>query len=191
MTRSRKLLLSMAILGGAGTAAGFGTFAAFSSTTSNAGNTFTAGSVTIADNDAGGSLYNATGQAPNDAVESCIQVTYGGTLASDVSIYTPSAIGAIGPYVDLKIESGTQASPTFPDCTGFSAETTHFAGTLASFAATHNDFASGITDYPGATAAWNSADTVVYRITATLADNTLAQGLTSGAHEFVWEAQNQ
>lgn len=56
MHRSRKLLLSLLILRGAGAAADIGMFSAFSSTTSNDGNTFSAGTVTIADNDSGGVL---------------------------------------------------------------------------------------------------------------------------------------
>jgi Camelysin metallo-endopeptidase len=192
MNRSRKLLLSLVVLGGVGAAAGIGTFSAFSSTTANAGNTFSAGTVTLADNDAGGTLYNVSNQKPGDSVASCIRVNYTGSLDATVKLYTASAIGAIGPYVNLTIESGTQGSPSFPTCTGFSAETTLFNNTLANFAATHTGFANGLADNPGTVATkWVNTDAVVYRITATLANNDLAQGTTSNAHTFTWEAQNQ
>jgi len=190
MTRSRKLLLSLAVLGGAGAVAGLGTFAAFSSTTGNTGNAITAGTVVIGDNDAGGTMYSLTNQKPGDTVAKCIKVTYTGSLDATVKLYTPSAIGALGPYVDLVVESGTGGG-AFPDCTGFSAETTHFNSTLATFGTNHTSYANGIQDFPGAGTKWVNTDTVTYRITATLANNNLAQGLATGAHEFRWEAQNQ
>ena len=192
MTRSRKALLTLLVLGGVGAAAGAGTFSAFSSTTSNAGNSFAAGTVAIADNDAGSALYNVSNQTPGDSVQRCIQVSYTGSLDASVRLYTASAIGAIGPFVGLTVESGTQATPTFPSCTGFTPETTLFSGTLAGFASAHSSFATGLADDPGTTATkWINGDSVVYRITATLANDNAAQGTTSGAHTFTWEAQNQ
>jgi hypothetical protein len=192
MTRSRKVLLSLAVLGGVGTAAGIGTFSAFSSTTSNAGNSFAAGTVAIADNDAGSALYDVSNQKPGDSVQKCIQVSYTGSLGASMKHYATGSIGAIGPYVNLTIESGTQATPSFPSCSGFSPETTLFSNTLANFASTHSSFANGLADNPGTTATkWVNGDSVVYRVTATLADNNAAQGATTGAHAITWEAQNQ
>ena len=190
MTRSRKILVSLAIVGGTSAVAGVGTFAAFSSTTGNAGNTITAGTVAISDNDAAGTMYSLTNQKPGDTVAKCIQVTYTGSLDSSVKLYTPSAIGALGPYVNLVVESGTGGG-AFPSCVGFVSETTHFTGTLTAFGGSHTNFSNGITDNPGATTKWVTSDAVTYRITATLANNNSAQGLSTGAHEFRWEAQNQ
>ena len=59
MDRVRKVLLSLLVVGVAGSVAGTGTFSAFSSTTANPGNAFTAGTVTISDNDSGSSMPNA------------------------------------------------------------------------------------------------------------------------------------
>src|SRR5436305_852270 len=113
---TRRLLLSLVIVGAMAGMAGYG-FGAFSATTSNAGNSFASGLVIIGDNDAGSSLYNVSTQRPGSSVTSCIKVTYTGTLGADVHLYTPETIGTIGPYVDLTITPGTQASSTFPDCT--------------------------------------------------------------------------
>lgn len=195
MTAKSKALLSLLLIGGLGSVAGLGVFGAFSSTTSNAGNDFASGTVTIADNDSNAALYNVTNRKPGDSVTSCIKLTFTGSLASDVRLYTTSSIGTLGPYIDLVITPGTQASSTFPSCTGFTPDAggAIYTGTLSNFAATRNSYANGVVDYPGATSSWVQNDAVVYRFVATLQSSApgSAQGLSTGSHEFVWEAQNQ
>ena len=112
------------------------------------------------------------------------------------TFYTTSTIGSLGQYVDLTITPGTQASPTFPNCTGFTADSGGplYSGTLANFATTKNTFANGVVDFPGTSATkWVTNDAVAYQITATLqsAAPDAAQGLTTNAHTFTWEARNQ
>jgi hypothetical protein len=66
--------------------------------------------------------------------------------------------------------------------------------TLDDFAAAHSGYANGLADDPGTSAtAWTTDDSVVYRVTATLAADTPAdaQGDTTGAHALRWEARNQ
>jgi len=58
MSRGRKTLLSLLLVGALGAVAGIGTFSAFSATTVNAGNTFDAGTVVLTDNDANTAMYN-------------------------------------------------------------------------------------------------------------------------------------
>ncbi len=84
MSRGRKTLLSLLLVGALGAVAGIGTFSAFSATTVNAGNTFDAGTVVINDNDANSAMYNITAAKPNDVVVRCIRVTYAGSLPSTV-----------------------------------------------------------------------------------------------------------
>lgn len=192
--KSRKFLLSALVVAVLGSIAAFGVFAAFSQTTVNSGNSFAAGTVTIGDNDAGSALYNVSNRKPGDSVTSCIRVTYSGTLASDVHLYTADPIGAIGPYVNLTIDAGTQPAAAFPSCTGFTADAGGpiFNGTLAGFAAARNSYANGVVDYPGTVAtSWSPGDAVVYRFTVSLQDNNSAAGLASGTHAFTWEARNQ
>jgi len=57
LDKTRKFLMSLVVLALLGSLAAFGVFAAFSSTTTNSGNSFAAGTVAIADNDAGSALY--------------------------------------------------------------------------------------------------------------------------------------
>jgi hypothetical protein len=191
MSRGRKTLLTLLLVGAIGAVAGIGTFSAFSATTVNSGNVFDAGSVSISDNDAGSAMYTIPNATPGVAVVRCIQVTYTGSLPADVHLYS-SAIGAVGPFVDLTIDKGTGAT-VFPNCAGFTPDASPnvYTGTLGDFAATNTNFASGSPAFPGVQTAWNQNDVVVYRFTLTLQNNPAAVGLTSGAHSFTWEAQNQ
>lgn len=191
-----KVLLTVLCVGALGSLAAMGVFGAFSATTTNAGNTITAGTVTIGDNDAGAAMYSLTNAKPGESVTKCIKVTYTGSLDSDVHIYTTSTIGSLGQYVELTITPGTQASPTFPSCTGFTADSGGplYTGTLANFGTTKGSYANGVVDNPGTSATkWVTNDAVVYQFTATLQSSApeAAQGLTTGAHTFVWEARNQ
>lgn len=195
MKTSTKVLLTALCVGALGSLAAMGVFGAFSSTTTNAGNTITAGTVAIADNDAGAAIYSLTSAKPGESVTKCIKVTYTGSLDADVHIYTTSTIGSLGQYVDLTITPGTQTTPSFPSCTGFVADSggALYTGTLQNFGTTKNSYANGVVDYPGSTTKWATNDSVIYQVTATLQSSApdAAQGLTTGSHTFTWEARNQ
>lgn len=195
MKTSTKVLLTALCVGALGSFAAMGVFGAFSATTTNAGNTITAGTVAIADNDAGAAMYSITNAKPGESVSKCIKVTYTGSLDADVHIYTSSTIGALGQYVELTITPGSQTTPTFPSCTGFTPDSggALYTGTLANFATTKNTYANGVVDYPGSGTKWAANESVVYQVTATLQSSApeAAQGATTGAHTFTWEARNQ
>ena len=196
-TKTRKLLLTALTVSVVGSIVAFGTFSAFSSTTENPGNQFAAGSVAIGDNDVGTALYNVSNQAPGDFEASCIKVTYSGTLPSDVKLYLPDSVGStVAEHTDLDITSGTGEEH---DCSDFAADATNssvFSGELGEFAAAHNDYASGVTDFPLAKTKWDANDTVTYQVRVELQDNDGANsgtgtGYSTPAHKYVWEAQNQ
>jgi predicted ribosomally synthesized peptide with SipW-like signal peptide len=197
MTKTRKLLVTLLVVGVVGTLAGLGTFSAFSSTTQNTGNSFDAGTVYLSDNDGGSVLYGVSGAKPGTTVTKCIKVTYTGTLDADVHLYTLSTINAIGSYIDLSIDRGhTTGADTFPNCTTFVSDSNVYAGTLGAFATAKNSYANGINAYPLAQTKWGTNDYVVYRFTLTMQDNNGANGgnagaMTSGLHDFTWEARNQ
>jgi len=195
MRTSTKVLLTALCVGALGSLAAMGVFGAFSSTTTNAGNTITAGTVAIADNDAGAAMYSIASAKPGESVSKCIKVTYTGSLDADVHIYTGSTIGSLGQYVDLTITPGTQTTSTFPSCTGFTPDSggALYTGTLQNFGSTKNNYANGVVDYPGSGSKWATNESVVYQVTATLQSSApdAAQGLTTGAHTFTWEARNQ
>ncbi|HEX5592108.1 MAG TPA: TasA family protein [Solirubrobacterales bacterium] len=195
MKTTTKVLLTALCVGALGSLAAMGVFGAFSSTTTNAGNTITAGTVALADNDAGAAMYSLTAAKPGESVSKCIKVTYTGSLDADVRIYTTSTIGSLGQYVDLTITPGTQTTPSFPSCTGFVADSggALYTGTLQNFGTTKNSYANGVVDFPGSGTKWATNESVIYQVTATLQSSApdAAQGLTTGSHTFTWEARNQ
>ncbi len=193
MSRGRKTLLTLLLVGGIGAVAGLGTYSAFSATTVNPGDSFAAGTVVISDNDANAAMYTITDAKPNDVVTRCIRVTYTGSLPSLVRLYTTTPINAFGQYVTLSIDKGTMPGATaFPNCTGFTPDAAPnvFSGTLSSFAAAKTNFANGVAANPGVATQWVTNDSLVYRFTLTMQDNQLAVGGSSGIHSFTWEAQN-
>ena len=188
---SRRVLLSLLVVGLLGGVAVVGTLSAFPSTTTNTDNSFTAGTVTLTDNDSGAVLYSVSNQKPGVNTVKCIKLTYSGSLDADVKLYTPSTVNASAQYINLTIEKGTSDSSTFPSCGTFTSQATVYNGTLANFAATKNSYASGILAFPGAQTAWAQNDTLVYRFTLNVQDDNAAQGASSGLHTFTWEARNQ
>jgi Camelysin metallo-endopeptidase len=196
MTKTRKLLISLLIVGVAGSVAAFGVFSAFSSTSSNPGNEFQAGTVNIGDNDSGTAIYNSQNAAPGESVTKCIKVTYSGSLDADVKLYVADTVGSLAQYVDLTIQPGNfpGAPPAANACTGFTADgAAIFNNTLQNFRTNHNSWATGLVDNPGSTTEWAAGNSVVYQITASVqsgAPNS-AQDTTTDVHAFTWEARNQ
>lgn len=192
MPRTKSLLRSLLAIGAAGALAGFGTFSAFSSSTENPGNKIDAGTVVLSDNDSGSALYDVAGAKPGDTVDRCITVAYSGSLASSVKLYLPDAVGPLAQYVNMKVTAGTDASPSFGDCTGFVADgSALFNSTLAAFRTAHTGWANGLGYNPGGDSKWDQGDAVTYRVELTLQDDNAAQGLATGTHRLMWEARNQ
>lgn len=181
--RNRRIGVSMAAVLLVGILVVTASSAAFSGTTDNSGNTWSAGTVILTDDDAGSAMFTASDMAPGASVIECIVVSYSGTLVpSDVNLYGVSGGIGLDAYLDVIIEEGSGG--IFGNCVGFAASSTIYTGTLANFAATHTNFANGA-------GAWNPAanpESKTYRITVTVQDNNLAQGLNDTA-TFTWEAQ--
>jgi hypothetical protein len=193
MSSSRKLLLSVVVLAAALAVVGIGTYSAFSATTTNSGNNISSGTVALGDNDAGSAMYNVSNAKPGDSSQTCIKVSYTGSLASTVKLYTASTLGTLAQYIDLQIRTGS-GSPTFPGCTGFTPDAADlYSGTLANFGSTYTSWSNGLLDAgPGAASQWSNGDSVVYRFTLTLQASApdTAQGLSVGSHAFTFEARN-
>jgi hypothetical protein len=196
LVRTRtKVALSALVVGTLGSLAVLGVYGLFTATTQNSGNEITSGTVELTDNDSGSALYSLTGVRPGDVTSRCIKTTYAGSLPAVVHIYSPSSPGPLAPYIDLTITQGTQASATFPSCTGFVADPTGalFSGTLQSFEQTRSAYATGIATSPSGKSSWSTGAAAVYRFQATLQATApdASQGSTSGVHSFVWEAHGQ
>jgi len=189
MTKTKKILRSLVVVGVVGAVATAGAFSAFSGQTDNPNNQITAGTVDVQDNDAGGALYNIANAKPNDPKENCIEVKYTGSLPADIKMYrVPGALGSLGQYANLKVEYGTQVTPSFPSCTGFVAVGTLYDADLPTFA---TDYASGFAATPGVDGDWDQNETLVYRVTVSIDNDPLAEGLNTGTHTLRWEARNQ
>jgi hypothetical protein len=192
--RKRRIFVTVAVLALMAGVAVFSTSAAFTATTSNPGNRIQAGTVAVGDSDAGtGVLYNALNQKPgsgNGPTAACIRVTYSGSLASAVKLYS-SAVSD-GASFRLKVErgSGLTGPAANMNCTGFTSSSTPFDAGMDTFPTT---YAAGI-DGKAAAAAWSTGDTVDYRFTVYTIDDTTPNAHTAakdtGTHSFTWEAQN-
>jgi predicted ribosomally synthesized peptide with SipW-like signal peptide len=185
----------MVVLGLVGVVAGVGTWSAFTATTATAGNSFAAGTVAIGDNDSNGAMFSLSGLKPASTDSGCIQVTFTGSLASNVTLYGTTGGTGLDQYIDLVVTRGTVSSGGFDDCTNFSADAPNYigsgagviySGTLQGFG---DNFAAGITDAPTATESWSNNETHAYKFQVTLQDNNAAQNLTA-TQTFTWEARN-
>jgi hypothetical protein len=166
MNKSRKILRSLVVVGVVGAVATAGAFSAFSGQTDNPNNQITAGTVDVQDNDSNGALYSIGNAKPLD----------------------PGALGTLAPYANLKVEYGTQASPTFPSCTGFTPVGTLYDADLVGFA---TDYTGGYAATPGVDGDWDNNETLVYRVTVSIDNDPNAEGLNTGTHTLRWEARNQ
>lgn len=185
--RKRKILLTALVVGATSTVAGIGSFAAYTATTSNPGNSIAAGTVVIADNDAGSLMYQLTNQGPGSTTQRCMRVTYTGTLASTVRLYRTGTV-TNGSAFNIQVERGSGVTGAYPSCTGFTSAASLYNGTLGSFPTT---FAAG-PDAKGS--AWANGNTVDYRFTVTIVDdpgpNLHTTPMASGTHAWTWEAQS-
>lgn len=134
------------------------------------------GTISLADDDQGRSLFDLGAMAPGRPVTRCLEVVYDGTILPVALSMRSESIGALTSFLDVSIEEGTGG--TFEDCGGFRATRPVFAGTLAE-----------LTD-----AGWlplgrlvNSGETRTYRVRIELQDTADALGQTARA-EFLWEA---
>ncbi len=166
-----------------------GSRAAFTATTANAGDTWTAGSVVLSDDDSSSAMFNVAAMKPGASDTHCLVVTYSGTLAAQpVELYATVGGTGLAPDLNAVVEVGTGGS--FADCTGFTAASTLYTGTLANFGTTYADWASGLSTGWSPTGA--SSETRTFQFTVSLPSGTgnAAQGLNASA-TFTWEAQNQ
>lgn len=160
--------------------------AAFTSRTDNTGSTASAGTVRLTDDDAGSAMFTVTNMKPGDTVTRCINVTYSGSLTSDVKLYGAAAGTGLASYLNTKIEIGAGAAGgAAMDCAGFTPTSTLNDSLLSAFAATRTDYVSGLAGFTSATA----GATRSYRVTVTLLNDDAAQGKNATA-SFTWEAQN-
>jgi hypothetical protein len=193
-SRKRKLFVTSAVLAVMAGAAVFVTSAAFTATTSNPGNRIESGSVAVSDSDGTtGVLYNALDRAPGAAagpVAKCLRVTYTGSLASELKLYSSAIAGGSNFRLTVERGSGITTPGSDMNCTGFTASSTAFDDTLDNFPTT---YLAGVDGKAGG-AAWATSDAVDYKFTVYVVDDSTPNAHTSkvdsGSHSFTWEARN-
>jgi hypothetical protein len=160
--------------------------AAFVAQTDNTVNTVSTAAIALTDNDSGTAMFaNVTGLAPGTTVDRCIDVTYSGTIDPlPVVLYASSTpTGTLAPYLNLTVEVGPDTTAAYGDCTGFTAGSTVYTGTLQSFAAA-DSYPTGLTTWDPTT----GPDTRTFRFRLAVQNDPAAQGLTT-TFGFSWETR--
>ncbi len=186
-------------------------YSVFNATTTNPNNTWTAGSMTLADSQAGVASFTPTALYPSNTASTssgsrCITVNYtGANIPANIKLYASGvpAAGAnqLATGLTITVETGSGGTNSSTACTGFTRNSTVgnvFSGTLATF--------QGLNSYSNAanasgTATWTPSTTASqqYMISWKFASNGVPtssttednqyQGKSTGVN-FVWEAQN-
>jgi hypothetical protein len=192
MTTKRKALVSAIVVGALGSLVALGVFGLFSATTQNAGNEISSGTVVLADNDAGSSMFNITGAKPGDSWTRCIKVTYSGSLPAPVRFYYTNS-SELAKHLHMTVTQGTQASTVFPSCSGFAPDATGVIFNGSAYSAVPGSWETGIHSVqPDGFEAWHPGDELVFEFTLTLDPATpdSLQNATTGSTTIVWEARN-
>jgi hypothetical protein len=161
---------------------------AFVAQNDNVTNQVSAGAVDLTDNDSTTAMFqNVTGLMPGATpVERCIDVTYTGSVDPlPVLIYSSGApSGSLAPYLNLTIDVGTDLTPAFGDCTGFSSAGNVYNGTLQGFHTAHGSYATGASTWDPS----GSPETRTFRFRVSVQDNAAAEGQTT-TFGFSWETR--
>ncbi len=140
------------------------------------GNSFEAGTISLADDDQGRSLFDLSDMAPGRPSTQCITVGYqGSVLPVDVGMLA-EAQGELADYLTLTVEQGSGGN--FDSCQGFVAASELYDGTLG-----------GLADQ-----GWSPVDRILndgtelsFRFTFDIADDAKAIGASASA-SIIWEA---
>ena len=162
-----------------------GTFSAFNKTSGMPGNSVLAGSVKIADNDAGAAVLSLLSATPGNSTTGCVDVTYSGTAAANVRLFGAISGSGLAPYLTLTVTRGTiSGAPSAGSCTGFTADSgaSLYSGALNAF-----PVSSG-TALVDATS-WTAGSKRAYKLVLTLPAGApaAAQGLNATT-AFTWQA---
>lgn len=140
---------------------------------------FASGEISLADDDAGRSLFSLDDMAPGRPTERCITVRYTGTiLPAELSLRSASQ-GALARWLDVTVEAGSGGG--FESCDEFRADAVLYEGDLATMSATT------ASDPIPLARLLSVGEEHSFRFRFQLADEQDALGLESTA-DFLWEA---
>ncbi|WBU37018.1 hypothetical protein [Homoserinibacter sp. YIM 151385] len=176
----------------AGIAVSTASYSAFSATTSDGASNWSMGSVALSSDAANGALFSAEDLKPGSTGTNCIAVTSTGSLASAVKLYATDVhqTKGLASHVTLRVKQGSGGG--YGTCNGFTpasgAEGTLFDDSLATFATSRTDYATGIGTWKPA---GKKAETRTFQITYTVSPDAPASLMGASASlGFTWEAQN-
>lgn len=157
------------------------TNAAFTGTTSNTGNTFAAATVSLTDDDFGGTNFQVADMIPGDTVTDCIEVQYTGSTTdlAGLRLYG-TASGALADDLTLTVRHGVAAG----SCVAPGVLTPVYSGDLDALG---TDWATGSAGFTPA--APNETVAYVFDVTLKASTTDAAQGDTAGA-DFIWEVRS-
>lgn len=182
--------------------------AAFVATTTSTAS-FATGTVTLSNNAPSGVLFNVTAMKPGDTNNACVNVTYSGSLGSDVRLYLTSLTGSTGAggladFLRFTVEEGAGtcvSNPAYSYIAGSAvagvslttlAAATNFGNGLSSWDTTQANgglhsfrVTWSLPDYGGTGPAFGAAGAP-----ANQAAFDALQGTNVGA-TFTWEAHNK
>jgi hypothetical protein len=160
---------------------------AFVAQNDNIANQVSSAAIALSDNDASTAMFaNVAGLMPGTDTDSCITVTYTGTVdPTAVQLYASGVpTGTLAPYLNLTVDMGAATGAAFRDCTGFTATTNVYTGTLSTFAAAHTGYTTGVPTWDPA----GTGESRTFRFRLQVQDNQAAQGL-SATFGFSWETR--
>lgn len=190
--RSRKVLLSLLIVGLLGGAAAMGTYSAFTATTTNDNNQIASGTVAIGDSFSS-PLYDITGAKPGSTQTNCTTITYSGSLTAQVKMYISTTLPGSGAGEwKLEIESVTGATSDADCAAGNGTGTVLNTGDqdLYGWWSAHGSWANGLALTPEGGGSWTNGKTVRLRVKVTQNDSGGSGGASTGLHTYTFEAQS-
>jgi hypothetical protein len=141
---------------------------------------FRSGTLVLADDDAGRTMFDLPALVPGQTASRCIEVVYRGDVDAVRVAMRADGGGSLAPALAMSVEAGTGG--TFDDCAGFVGEQTLYADTLGAFVDRHSVSRAGVEAF---TARPGSARS--FRFTFTLDEHLAVQGATAEV-DFLWSA---
>lgn len=157
------------------------TNAAFTGVTGNANNNFGAATVSLTDDDFGGTNFQVTNMIPGDTVTDCIEVQYTGSTTdlAGLRLYGTSS-DLLADDLTLTVRHGVAGG----SCAGPGALSAVYSGDLDALGTGWASGSAGLT--PTAT---NETVAYVFDVTLKAATADSEQGQTAGA-DFTWEVRS-
>jgi hypothetical protein len=139
-------------------------------------------------------MFNITGAKPGESWTRCIKVTYNGSIPALVHLYMQNTTGELAKYLNVTMTQGTQASTSFPSCTGFTPDATGVIFEGPAYSPVSGGWELGLPVSPAGSVEghWNQGTSLVFKFTMTLESTTpdSLQNSSLGNTTIVWEARN-